>query len=222
MSPQRRAVLSLSLLAALASCAASSAAPAPQLSPLELRRIEGRDSLSVVTRDSPEAAILRRRALEVPEGMRLEALAASMERALRTAGGVGLAGPQVGVPLRVALLLLGYARPGARAPALFVRNPVIVERSDETVPSYEGCLSVPGLGGLLRRSRWVRVRYQTLGGQPAEARAEGADAILWQHEIDHLDGTLYLDRLIGEPMSLEEMRRRRKLLESPAASRPGP
>jgi len=212
MSLRRTAMLGL--VAGLSACATG---PSLRLTPAELGRVEGRAALPLVTRGSAEAAGLRRRAQEVPPGLRLEALAASMERVMRAAEGVGLAGPQVGVPLRVAVLLLGYRGPHPRA--VFVRNPAIVERADETVPSYEGCLSLPGVGGLVRRNRWVRVRYLELSGREQETRAEGADAILWQHELDHLDGILYVDRLQGELMPLEEMRRRRKALEQGAPAR---
>jgi peptide deformylase len=199
----------LSLAALLAGCATT--APGLPLTPAQLRRVDGQEPLPLVTRGSAEAAVLRTRAHEVPAGLRLRALAAAMEHKMHASQGVGIAGPQVGVPLRVAVLLLGYRGPTPRA--VFVRNPVIVERSDETMPSYEGCLSVPGVGGLVKRNRWVRVRWLDLQELPQETRAEGPDAVLWQHELDHLDGILYVDRLQGEPIPAEEMRRRRKELE---------
>ena len=211
------------VLAALAAVATGCAGPAStlRLTTLQLRRVEGSAPLPLVTRESAEAAVLRERAHEVPAGLRLEALAAAMERAMRAADGVGIAGPQVGVPLRVAVLLLGYRGPSPHA--VFVRNPVIVERSDEVMPSYEGCLSVPGVGGLVKRNRWVRVRWLDLQERPQELRSQGADAVLWQHELDHLDGVLYVDRLLGELMPIEEMRRRRKALEqSPPAPASAP
>jgi len=207
----------LVLVSQLLGCATSSSIGGSPTSPLRLtaeqwRRTLGQAPLPLVTRGSAEAALLRRRAEEVPAELRLEPLAAAMEQSMRAAKGVGIAGPQVGVPLRVAVLLLGYRGPSPRA--VFVRNPVILERADETVPSYEGCLSVAGgVGGLVRRSRWVRVRFVNAAGQPGEVRVEGPDAILWQHELDHLDGVLFVDRLVGELISTEEMRRRRRALE---------
>jgi peptide deformylase len=203
-----RATLAL-LCTLIAGCATTP--PRLQLTPAQLRRVDGAEPLPLVTRDSAEAAVLRSRAHEVPAGLRLDALAAAMGQKMHSAQGVGIAGPQVGVPLRVAVLLLGYRGPAPHA--VFVRNPVIVERSDETMPSYEGCLSVPGVGGLVKRNRWVRVRWLDLHEQAQETRAEGPDAVLWQHELDHLDGVLYVDRLQGELIPSEEMRRRRKELE---------
>jgi peptide deformylase len=207
-------LIALPLLACATSGAVTSSATSPlRLTAEQWQRVRGQAPLPLVTRGSAGAAVLRRRAQEVPAELRLELLAAAMERSMRAAKGVGIAGPQVGVPLRVAVLLLGYRGPSPRA--VFVRNPVILERADETVPSYEGCLSVPGgVGGLVRRSRWVRVRFVDTAGQPGEVRAEGPDAILWQHELDHLDGVLFVDRLVGELIPQEEMRRRRRALES--------
>jgi peptide deformylase len=167
--------------------------------------------------------VLRARALELPDdpaaaGIDLARIAARMERAMRAEKGVGLAGPQVGLRLRVAVLLLDYRTPRPRA--VFAVNPVILTRADEVIESYEGCLSVPGVGGRVLRNRWVQVRYRTLAGETREARFEGPNAILWQHELDHLDGILYLDRLQGELLSIEEMRRRRNAATSSPSTRP--
>jgi len=105
--------------------------------------------------------------------------------------------------------MLGYR--GEQPQQIFVRNPLILERSDELVEGYEGCLSIPGVGGLVRRNRWIQLSYEDLEGRPRRAEAEGPDAVLWQHELDHLDGVLYIDRLLGELLPMEEVRRRRKL-----------
>jgi len=138
-------------------------------------------------------------------------VAARMERTMRDAGGVGIAGPQVGLSLRIATLLLDYKTDAPHV--LFVRNPVIVERSDETLEGYEGCLSVPDVGGLVRRNSWLRLEYEGVDGAPASAEAEGYNAVLWQHELDHLDGVIYLDRLLGALMPMDEVRRLRKEAE---------
>ena len=138
---------------------------------------------------------------------------------MRAAGGVGIAGPQVGLALRVVTLVLDYKTDHPRV--VFVRNPVIVERSDDSIEGYEGCLSVPGVGGLVRRSRWIRVRHTASDGQPRTASAQGANAVLWQHEIDHLDGVLFVDRLRGPLIPMDEVRRRRREMEEQRSSRPG-
>lgn len=165
-------------------------------------------ALPIVTRGGPGAAVLRAKARPVPAGLLLSTLADSMERTMNAAGGVGLAGPQVGLGLRVATLMLGYRTD--RHEVVFVRNPEIVERSDEAEEGYEGCLSVPGVGGLVRRSAWIRVRHEAEDGQALLSEADGPDAVLWQHELDHLDGVLYLDRLHGELLPMDEVRRLRE------------
>lgn len=167
-----------------------------------------RDDFDLVLREGDGIAALRAWARPAPAGVDLAEVAARMERTMQAAGGVGLAAPQVGLGLRVAVVLHGWRREHPRV--VFVRNPEILERSDETIEFYEACLSIPGVGGLVRRNRWIRVRHEAPDGAPLVTEAEGADAVLWQHEIDHLDGVLYPDRVLGELLPIEEMRRRRE------------
>jgi len=183
-----------------------------------LRVDEQRPDFEVVTRGSQATRILRRRAREVPGALDLAAVAGRMEAAMRTAGGVGIAGPQVGLGLRIAVLELDYKTDKPRT--VFARNPLILERSDETLEGYEGCLSVPDVGGLVRRNRWIKVCYQLESGQQVTVEAEGPNAVLWQHELDHLDGVLYLDRLLGELLPMEEVRRLRKQAEQKTPTEP--
>lgn len=185
-----------------------------------LRIDEQRADFDVVTRGSPAQRVLRLRAREVSAPLDLGTVAARMEAAMRKAGGVGIAGPQVGLGLRIAVLELDYKTDKPRT--VFARNPLILERSDQTQDGYEGCLSVPGVGGLVRRNRWIKVSYQTPAGKTIVAEAEGANAVLWQHELDHFDGVLYLDRLLGELLPMEEVRRLRKQAEHDAAPDPQP
>jgi len=136
--------------------------------------------------------VLRSPSLEVVEfDTRLETLAADMRETMLAAPGVGLAAPQVGVPRRLFTFDSGEEA-GAYA------NPEIVWRSDETQESEEGCLSVPGIFFPVTRALKVRVRAQALDGVPAEHEAEGFLARIFQHEIDHLDGVLFVDRLDDE------------------------
>ncbi|MBW2534208.1 MAG: peptide deformylase [Deltaproteobacteria bacterium] len=167
-----------------------------------------RPDFDVVTRGSAAARVLRSLARPVPAGADLEDVERRMEATMRAAGGVGIAGPQVGLSLRVATLMLDYKTDAPRI--LFVRNPVIVERSDETVEGYEGCLSVPDVGGLVRRHAWIRIEHQARDGEILTTEAEGYNAVLWQHELDHLDGVLYVDKLLGELMPMDEVRRLRE------------
>lgn len=171
------------------------------------------EDFEIVVQGGPRAKVLRTRARPVPPGADLGAVEQRMIRTMDDAGGVGIAGPQVGLSLRIAVLKLDYKTD--RPHVAFVRNPVIVERSDDTVDGYEGCLSIPGVGGLVRRNRWIRVEHTAPDGEPLSAEAEGPNAVLWQHELDHLDGELYVDKLLGELLPMDEVRRLREQSLSP-------
>lgn len=136
--------------------------------------------------------VLRSPAEDVTDfGPELARLVADMEETMRDVQGAGLAAPQVGVGLRV----FTYDIDGASG---YVVNPVI-EASDERQPlGSEGCLSVPGLGYETDRPQWARVRGVDVHGAPVEVEGTGMLARCLQHECDHLDGKLYIDRLTGE------------------------
>jgi len=102
--------------------------------------------------------------------------------------GVGLAAPQVGVSLRI--LVMDDGKGGARA----LINPEITERKGSVVEE-EGCLSLPGIFADVERSKWVRVTALDDEGRPLSFEAQGLMAKVIQHEIDHLDGVLFIDRL---------------------------
>ena len=107
------------------------------------------------------------------------------------ADGIGLAAPQVGVPVRVFVYDI---RDPEVEPGVLV-NPEITMFSDDRVPYDEGCLSVPGITEVVERPRAIRFRYRDLDGRDHERQAEGLLARVVQHEIDHLDGILFVDRL---------------------------
>ncbi|MFI8598073.1 peptide deformylase [Rothia koreensis] len=107
--------------------------------------------------------------------------------------GVGLAGPQVGVSLR----LFTYGIEGPDGEVGHVINPVL-EIGEEPQEGGEGCLSVPGLSGETPRRNWARVTGVDRDNRPVEVEAEGLLARCLQHETDHLDGRLYIDRMVGE------------------------
>jgi peptide deformylase len=122
-----------------------------------------------------------------------------MIETMRIAPGVGLAAPQVGDSRRV--IVVEYAEPPeqegepARPPKLYALiNPEIVRHSQELVTGVEGCLSVPGLIGQVERFDTVTVKGQNRQGQSVRIKATGWLARILQHEIDHLDGTLFIDR----------------------------
>jgi peptide deformylase len=123
----------------------------------------------------------------------LAQLVARMTRLLEDAQGVGLAANQVGVLRRVVLLLAA----GEEEPRVLV-NPVILDRSDETEEETEGCLSLQGVVVPVERSVGVRVEARDAEGAPVELELEGLAARVAQHEVDHLDGVLILDRTTPE------------------------
>jgi peptide deformylase len=116
--------------------------------------------------------------------------------------GIGLAAPQVGVSLR--LMVVGDEE-GKGAQALV--NPAITAQGG-TVTAEEGCLSLPGIFAQVTRSEWVTLQAQDLEGRPIAITARGLRARVFQHEIDHLDGVLFIDRL--EPVVRDRIKRRIK------------
>lgn len=128
----------------------------------------------------------------------LAALISDMEETMHELDGAGLAAPQIGVGLRV--VIFGFddnARyPDAESvPYTVLINPQLTPLSDEVEEAWEGCLSLPGLNGLV--PRWRRLRYTGFdaSGAPIERSVEGFHARVVQHECDHLDGILYPMRI---------------------------
>lgn len=131
----------------------------------------------------------------------LRRLADDMLETMYDAPGLGLAAVQVAVPRRVIVMDTtwrekdeedGEAAP--RSPIVMI-NPEIVELSDELRPHEEGCLSIPEFYAEIERPRRVRVRYIDRDGRPQEITAEDVLATVIQHEVDHLDGKLFIDYL---------------------------
>ena len=120
----------------------------------------------------------------------LDEMSARMKELMVEGRGVGLAATQVGWPFRM-LLLNTTAEPDSVQAFI---NPVIVKRQGRIIQE-EGCLSVPGIWAKVRRAEIVRVRATLLTGEDVEINAEGFVARTWQHEIDHLDGSLFVDRV---------------------------
>lgn len=118
-------------------------------------------------------------------------LVADLFETMRAAKGVGLAANQIGVARRVAVVDVGEEDP----PPLVLINPVILERSDEEETAEEGCLSIPEIFGDVTRPARVVVEALDKGGKKFRAEAHGYKARAIQHEIDHLDGILFLDHL---------------------------
>jgi len=147
--------------------------------------------------------VLRTRAREVaPDELRsseVQRLIGDMVETMRAAGGAGLAANQVHELLRIAVVEVDhnprypYKPP---IPLTVIVNPVIEPMDDELVEVNEGCLSVPDLRGNVMRHVNVRVRYLDRGGNEHDEVKRGLTAGTFQHECDHLDGRLFLDRVV--------------------------
>ena len=123
----------------------------------------------------------------------LRALMDDMLETMYAAPGIGLAAIQVGEPVRVIVMDLAKTDE-PKAPRFFV-NPEILWASEETAPYEEGCLSVPEIFDEVERPAQVKIRYMNYAGETVEEDAEGLFAVCIQHEMDHLDGVLFIDHL---------------------------
>jgi peptide deformylase len=144
--------------------------------------------------------ILRKRASEVrvfDDALREEA--ESMIEAMARESGVGLAGPQVGLEKRLLVALQMDTPDDHDADPVVMVNPEILDRSPDSWEFEEGCLSIPGIRGDVTRPDGIRVRYQDVDGKSHVIDIDGMFARVVQHEIDHLDGKLFIDYLsMGE------------------------
>ncbi|MBI4090243.1 MAG: peptide deformylase [Candidatus Kerfeldbacteria bacterium] len=138
------------------------------------------------------APILRRQAAPVDlnslKTANIESLLKDLVATMIEAQGIGLAAPQVGVSLQVAIIN-GQTGPFA------IINPRIIKRSRQTEVAEEGCLSIPGVFGLVRRPARVTVSYYDQDHQLRTRAAVGLLARVFQHEIDHLNGILFIDKV---------------------------
>ncbi len=140
-------------------------------------------------KSKPVEAIQSREALSL---MELLASVCSESR------GVGLAAPQIGLSKRMFIV---SSKPNARYPSApyleseVMINPVITARSDEMERGWEGCLSIPGIRGAVPRHAWINIDYYNKKGSFVSQRFNGFVARIIQHEYDHLDGLVYLDRI---------------------------
>jgi peptide deformylase len=168
----------------------------------------------IVTTSDPDAAVLRNQARDVRTFDReLRRLVADMVDTMRDAPGVGLAAPQLGIDLRV--IVVETAIPSDDdtddADATFrlhaVVNPVITWRSEDLAEDEEACLSIPGLFGDVPRHVAIRIQGRDTSGRPLEIEAQDFEARVFQHEVDHLDGVLFPDRVT----SLEKLFALRRL-----------
>jgi peptide deformylase len=146
--------------------------------------------------------VLRSVAAPVPDptAPAIRQLIDDMVASLEEAGGIGLAAPQIGILQRVLIFWVPDARAtnepdDGPCPLTALINPVLEPLDDRMALGWEGCLSIPGLRGEVPRHLRMRVTATTPEGEPFEAIVAGTRARVLQHEVDHLDGILYLDRM---------------------------
>ena len=146
---------------------------------------------------------LRRNATLVAEVTpEIRAIIADMTETMYDEVGIGLAAPQVGIPKRLIVIADEEGR-GVQA----LLNPAIVDRGGE-MTGEEGCLSIPGVFAPVTRAAWVKVEARSVDGKPLTINARGLRARVLQHEIDHLDGVLFIDR--DDPMVRDRIKRKIK------------
>ena len=140
------------------------------------------------------APILRRKATSVEAvDAPTQKLMSDMLETMYEAKGIGLAAPQIGISKRV--IVIDCSEDDDPPEPLLIANPKITWQSDETATLEEGCLSIPGYRGDVKRPAEVKISYLDDKGKKQELHAEGLLAACLQHEIDHLDGILFIDHL---------------------------
>ena len=147
---------------------------------------------------------LRDKAREVDSkhfnSLEMQNIVRDMVDTLEDTGGIGLAAPQIGIPFRIVVIKIpkekGDHHIAAEVPLSIFINPVLTTLGDEEAAHWEGCLSVPGMRGLVSRPQHLKLKYRNLTEEHNELDVTGFLATVLQHECDHLDGILYIDRLI--------------------------
>ncbi len=139
-------------------------------------------------------------------------LAADMLEVMYDEPGIGLAAPQVGEAIRLIVVDTEWNEEGNEPAPLVLVNPEILER-DGGVVWNEGCLSVPDFQADVERAERVRLRATDLDGNDVVIDAEGLQAVCFQHEIDHLDGILFIDRISRLKRNLYVRKRKKQLRE---------
>lgn len=121
--------------------------------------------------------------------------------------GIGLAANQIGRKEAVAIVQLNPEETKEPPQYLTIVNPQVTESGEGKSSDYEGCLSIPHRYGKVTRAEWVKVSFQNLKGEELNLKAEGLLARIFQHEIDHLQGTLISEKVEGKFVSEEELER---------------
>jgi peptide deformylase len=147
--------------------------------------------LPLVTGETTEVLLSKTMLVPDPLSPDIQDLLPKMIKTMHTENGVGLAAPQIGIPLRLAVAEVDKK-------VYYWINPEITSYSQEKIVSEEGCLSLPGEYFSLLRSETVTVRYLNEKGLPKKLRATGFLATVIQHEVDHLDGILIVNRFMKQ------------------------
>ena len=158
--------------------------------------------------------ILRQKSLPVEKVDKdLQNLMDDMLETMYAAPGIGLAAIQIGIPKRVIVMDIGQ-KEGVKKPMFFV-NPEILSKSDNNATYEEGCLSVPGQFAEIDRPEKCLIRYLDYRGQKVETEAQGMFATCIQHEIDHLEGILFIDYLsrLKKTMIIKKLSKQKKAIE---------
>lgn len=142
----------------------------------------------------------------------LRELARDMIEVMYDEPGIGLAAPQVAASVRMFVIDTEWSQEGGEKQPLVVLNPEISDREGE-ITWEEGCLSVPDYTANVERHAKITLRGTDLDGNPIEETAEGLRAVCIQHEVDHLDGILFIDRISRLKRSLYVKKRKKQLLE---------
>ena len=143
--------------------------------------------------------VLRKESVDIPKDYEgLDQFISDMYETLDASEGIGLAAPQVGKNIRVVVIdlnVLAEDMPEYKGFRHAFINPEIIEESEETVTMFEGCLSIPGINESVKRPAKVLVNYLNENGEEQERWLEGFEARVFQHEYDHLEGKMFVDRL---------------------------
>ena len=155
--------------------------------------------------------LLKRVSAPIPEVTdEIRTLAADMLETMYDEPGIGLAAPQVGAPIRLVVVDTEWTEEGAEKNPLVLVNPEIVAR-EGSILWNEGCLSVPDYQAEVERAARVTLRATDLDGKPVVIDAEELQAVCFQHEIDHLEGILFIDRISRLKRSLYVQKRKKQL-----------
>lgn len=165
--------------------------------------------LAIITAPDPRLKVTSAPVAQVTAEIRR--LMDDMLETMYAAPGIGLAAVQVGVPKRI--IVIDLAKDGAPPDPRYFVNPEIVWKSDELSTFEEGCLSVPDLFDDVERPARIRARYLGYDGNPREDDFDGMMAVCLQHEMDHLEGVLFIDHLskLKRDLMIKKLLKARKL-----------